>query len=84
MPDTPSALPELPLITPPVATDRAKRIYATMRWAGVIAVTEMSEGFESALRVVEEGPERFMPDDEDFGNINATAVRAIAYIENGA
>lgn len=78
---TPVALPELPLITPSERKERARRIFATMRWAGVIAVTEMVDGYDNAMKIVEEGPERFLPDDEDYEKINETGIKAIAYIE---
>lgn len=74
----------LPVVAPtPEQQQRQKRIYATMRWAGVVAVTEMRDGFEAAMEVVEAGPEQFMPDDADMERINSTAVTAITFIETG-
>lgn len=74
----------LPVVAPtPEQQERQKRIYATMRWAGVIAVTEMRDGFDAAMEIVSDGPERFMPDEHDMERINSTAVTAITFIETG-
>lgn len=65
--------------------DRAKRIFAVGRWSGIIAVTEMVEGYDSAMRVVEEGPQRFYPAEDEWGpdKISKSALIAIAYVEEG-
>ena len=66
-----SALPLLPVITDAIdeatfRSARARRIFAACRWAGIVAVTEMVEGYDAAMRVVQDGPQPFMPDDDDW------------------
>lgn len=83
----PSELPELPPVGTRVLTEeeqRARRIFATCRWAGVIAITEMASGFDAAMAVVATGPADFLPDEEDFAKINETGQVAIRYIETGS
>jgi hypothetical protein len=65
--------------------ERAKRIFATARWAGVVAVTEMSDGYEAAMEVVRAGPQQFLPDPEEWGpeRLSESARVAIEYIETG-
>jgi hypothetical protein len=85
----PAALPALDQIQDAVDTmtflgDRAKRIFAVGRWAGVVAITEMRDGYDAAQRVVMEGPQVYYPTDDDFDRINLTSKIAINYVESGA
>lgn len=80
----PLVLPEVGKRVPSDREMRERRIFATCRWAGVVAVTEMADGYDAAMQIVTEGPDRFLPDDEDWEKINETARVAINYIENGA
>jgi hypothetical protein len=66
------------------ANERSKRIFATCRWAGIVAVTEMSDGYDAAMRVVAEGPAKFLPTEDEWDRINTTARIAINYVESGA
>lgn len=66
-----------------VLDDRARRIFATLRWAGIVAITETVEGYDAAMRVVHAGPAEFLPPDEDWSleKLSQSAVIAITYIE---
>lgn len=65
--------------------ERAKRIFAVCRWAGVIAVIEMTDGYDSAMEVVKKGPQEFMPNEDEWAldNLSESAKVAINYIEAG-
>jgi hypothetical protein len=83
-----SALPLLPVVTDYIdeatfRSDRAKRIYGTIRWASAVAIEELRDGYDAAMRTVAEGPEPFMPTDEDWSmdTISASVATAINFIE---
>lgn len=75
----PTTLPELHLSREQEA--RARRVYAVSRWAAAVAITELRDGYDAAMVVVEAGPAQFEVDDEDWGSINASAQIAINYVE---
>lgn len=88
MSTTPDALPTLAQVEGAVDEvrflgERAKRVYAVMRWASTVALTELRDGYEAALEVVNEGPARFMPTDEEFEQINLAGTVGINFVEGG-
>lgn len=79
MSTTPTDLPTLQVAQQ--QQERAKRAYAVMRWAAVIAVVELRDGYDAAMEVVDAGPAQFQPDDTEWANLNLAQTVGINYIE---
>lgn len=79
----PTDLPTIdnPTIPLDALNDREKRIYAAMRWSGVVAIIEMRDGYDAAMEVVNEGPARFLPTEAEWEKINDTGRRGIDFVE---
>jgi hypothetical protein len=83
-----SSLPPLPVVTDYIDevtfySERARRIYGTIRWASAVAIEELRDGYDAAMRTVAAGPAPFMPDDEEWAmdKISASVATAINFIE---